>query len=400
MLRFFVCINLVLVHVFCATTEDNLRFTTEQSPQVNTGIATSQSWNQGTTDQPTQFNTGIQTSQSWNQDTTQQPTQFNTGVQTSQSWNQGTTDQPTQFNTGVQTSQSWNQDTTQQPTQFNTGVQTSQSWDQGTTQQPLELSTNIDVSQMSTKTPLEASTESMITQIWQDFTTEKTFEQQNITETIEQMTSTISTTSNTTCPSVITDEMLEEIKREIMEGVLRNISSELNSRLEELEELYGSLNCSKNNSTKTAIELSWQIYENLQIPLTGWLLVFDQPYSHKTRIDDLNQLAGICHNEVLVGATYNGSISLAAVGPASVLTINTVWNQAEQFGQVYWYRSSGKSFGFSPSITIRQTTGDNQDLDSPLRLSWLLDQNMGGYRAGATRSLADSSLWHKIVYCN
>jgi hypothetical protein len=193
--------------------------------------------------------------------------------------------------------------------------------------------------------------------------------------------------------------MLEEIKKEIIEAVIRNISLEINSRLEEMEARLSALNCSTNN-TSSAIELSWQIYENLQIPLTGWLLVFDQPYSHKTRIDDLNQIDGICHNEVLVGATYNGSIILAAVGPASVLTLNTMWNRSQQFGQVYWYRTEGKSFGFSPTITIRQTSADNEDLDSPLRLSWLLDQNMGGYRAGVARSLADNTLWHKIIYCN
>jgi hypothetical protein len=77
-----------------------------------------------------------------------------------------------------------------------------------------------------------------------------------------------------------------------------------------------------------------------------------------------------------------------------------MWNQPQQLGQVYWYRTSGKSFGFSPSATIRQTSADNEDLNSPLRLSWLLDQNVGGYRAGTTRSLADNSLWHKVIYCN
>jgi hypothetical protein len=303
MFRFFVCINLILIHVFCQTTEDNL--------------------------------------------------QFNTDTETSQLWNEMTTEQPSELNT----------------------------------------------SQLITEEPQETSTQSIITQIWPDFTTEKTIEQENLTETIQQMTSTVSTTSNTTCPSIITDEMIEEIKKEIIEAVLRNISSEITSRLEEMEERLSKLNCS-NNSTTPAIELSWQIYENLEFPLTGWLCVFDQPYSHKTRGDDLDQIAGICQNEVLVGATYNGSISLAAVGPASVLTLNTPWNQPAQFDQVYWYRNNGKSFGFSPNSIIRQTSADNQDLDSPLRLSWLLDQNMGGYRAGVTRSLADSSLWHKVVYCN
>ena len=312
MFRFFVCINLILVYVFCQTTEDNLQFSTDFSE-----------------------------------------------------------------------TQSWQQET---------GYETTQSWNEATTENPLELTTNYDTTQLleqiTTEQPMEESTNSDLTQAWGNFTT-----------TIQQITSTIATTSIPTCQSNITCDISEETKQEIIDTVLAAVSREIASQLEAIEarlsELVGS-----NNNTEPPIKLSWQIYENLQIPLTGWLRVFDYPYSHKTRIADLNQVAGICHDEVLVGATFNETIVLAAVGPASVLTLNTMWNQAQQFGQVYWYRSNGMSFGFSPLSSIRQTSADNQDLDSPLRLSWLLDQNMGGYRAGAIRSLADNSLWHKVIYCN
>jgi len=209
----------------------------------------------------------------------------------------------------------------------------------------------------------------------------------------------MATTSNATCLPCITLDIIEEIKKEINHAFLFSISPEINRKLEAIEARLSALSCSNDNTSST-IKLSWQIYENLQIPSTGWLLIFDQPYSYQTRTDDLNQIASICHNEVIVGATYNGSITLAAVGPASVLTTNTLWNQPQQFGQVYWYRTTGLSFGFSPNSFIRQTSADNEDLYSPLRLSWLLDQNMGGYRAGVTRSLANNLLWHKVVYCN
>ncbi|CAF4724036.1 unnamed protein product, partial [Rotaria sp. Silwood2] len=62
---------------------------------------------------------------------------------------------------------------------------------------------------------------------------------------------------------------------------------------------------------------------NLQIPLIEWLRVFDQANSHHTYIDHLNQIAGLCYDQVLVAATFNGLISLAAVGPATILTLNT-----------------------------------------------------------------------------
>ncbi|CAF1282331.1 unnamed protein product [Adineta steineri] len=272
-------------------------------------------------------------------------------------------------------------------------LNTSQSWYEETTEQSvLELSTNIDVTNSWQQETTEQSSLDLSTD--GDNSTESWENSTNVTT--QQQTPTISTT---TCLPSITPDMLEIVKKEIINSIYVAISSEITSKLEAMEERLSTLTCSSNQPS-TPIELDWQIYENLQIPLNGWLRVFDQPYSHKTRIDDLNQIAGICHKHVLVAATYNQSISLAAVGPASILKLNTTWNVPQQFGQVYWYRTNGKSFGFSPTVTIRQTSADNADLDSPLRLSWLLDQNMGGYRSGSTRSLADNSLWHKVIYCN
>ncbi|CAF3659247.1 unnamed protein product [Rotaria sp. Silwood1] len=294
-----------------------------------------------------------------------------------------TTEESLQFNTDFIITQSWLQDNTEQPLELNTDSDRTQSWEQIATAEPLESNTNIDA-----------------TQTWQEFTTEEPTEQDNFTA-IQEITSTIapSTTSTTACLPSITPEALEETKKEIIDTILLAISREITNKLEAIEARLSTLTCS-NDKDSSAVKLSWQIYENLQIPLIGWLRVFDQPYSHQTRSDHIAQIAGLCHDQVLVAATFNGSISLAAVGPASILTLNTTWNQPQLFGQVYWYRTHGKSFGFSPLATIRQTSADNEDLNSPLRLSWLLDQNIGGYRAGAVRSLTDNSMWHKVIYCN
>ena len=215
------------------------------------------------------------------------------------------------------------------------------------------------------------------------------------------MTTTDPFLSNETCfcTNEIDEERLDQIKEEIYDRVLQQISLEWKTKFEELEERLSELT-SKNLSIVSPVRLDWQIYENLLLPLDGWKRVFDQPYNHKTRTDDLTQLSGLCHNDVLVSATYNDSITLAAVGPANVLSLNTTWNQPKQFGQVFWYRTSGKSFGFSPSMTIRQTTADNEDLNSSTRLSWYLDQNMGGYRVGNIRLIQDNPLWHKVIFCN
>ncbi|CAF1033858.1 unnamed protein product [Rotaria sordida] len=249
------------------------------------------------------------------------------------------------------TTQSWIQETTEQDFHFDTtNYGETQSWNEITTPEFNQSNTNID-----------------ITQTCQDFTTKEPSQQENFTTT-EEITSTMTatTTASVTCPPSITREIVEETKKEIIDRILAIISNEITNKLEAIK-------------------------ENL-LTLTS--------YSHQTRIEHLNQTAGLCHNHVLVAATFNGSISLAAAGPASVLTLNTIWNQPQLFGQVYWYRTNGKSFGFSPLPTIRQTSADNEDLNSPLRLSWLLDQNIGGYRAGAIRSLPDNSIWHKVIYCN
>lgn len=244
------------------------------------------------------------------------------------------------------------------------------------------------------------TTEEGTTEYWDEqLTTGDSLGTDYVDDTTQSWQGNFTTTETTTCPPSISLDNLDEMKKDIINTIIANLSLEIANKIEEMEVRLSSIIRSNTNPGKP-LSLSWQIYENLQVPLNGWLRVFDQPYSHKTCITDLNQAAGICRNEVLVGATYNQSIVLAAVGPATVLSVNTLWNQPQQFGQVYWYRTNGKSFGFAPDSSIRQTLGDNYDLTNSQRLSWILDQDIGGYRVGSTRSFIDDSLWHKIIYCN
>jgi hypothetical protein len=265
---------------------------------------------------------------------------------------------------------------TEEPSEWTTDVDATIDWNEGTTEYPSDETT----------------------ETWESNTTEETTDYENSTA-IEETTA-MTTNQTSSCPEVIDRDTLETMKNEIIDQIVSQLSKELANQLEALEARLKNVTAVRVPLVTSPVALDWQIYENLHIELHGWTRVFDQPYSHKTRLEDLNQVAGICHNHVLVGATFNGTMSLAAVGPSSVLTLNTLWNQPQQFSQVYWYRTSGKSFGFAPLSTIRQTSGDNEDLSSPLRLSWALDQNIGGYRAGTTRSLHDSSLWHKVIFCN
>ncbi len=283
MFRFFVCINLILLYVSCQETST--------------------------------FIIDFDASQTWQEETTEEPLlELSTSIDTSQSSQQETTEQSLELDTNSDASQSSQQETTEQPLELDTNSDTTQLWNETTTEEPLELSTNNDG-----------------TQIWGNFTTEGVSEESNYTTTTttQQITSTMTTASSVTCPPSITPDILEAAKKEIIDTILLAISREITSKLEAIEELLSTFTCSNNRTSPPPLELDWQIYENLQIPLTGWLRVFDQPYSHKTRTEDLNQIAGICHNQVLVAATFNGSISVAAVGPARLLTLNTMWNQPQ-----------------------------------------------------------------------
>ncbi|CAF3308789.1 unnamed protein product [Rotaria socialis] len=261
------------------------------------------------------------------------------------------------------------------------------------------------VTQLTTVEPIETNNSTMIdTSFGESATTIESFQEtssamvENTLESLIDKSTVPSTTS--ACPSTLDLTMLDDLKNEIINTIISTLSRDFTNQLAALEARLSTSNCYSNEKQTPKVELNRIIYESLIIPLNGWTLVFNRPYSHRTRTIDLAQIAGICRNEVIVAATVNGSIILAAVGPASVLTTNTTWNQPQQFGDVFWYRTPGKSFGFAPTFTIRQTQGDNEDLSNPLRLSWLLDQDLGGYRVGATRSLTDSSIWYKTIYCS
>ena len=59
----------------------------------------------------------------------------------------------------------------------------------------------------------------------------------------------------------------------------------------------------------------------------------------------------------------------------------------------------GKGFGFSPSSTIDLSSVDIVERDSgPLRLSWHLNGNEGGWRAGSTTDLYTSTEWEKLIF--
>ncbi|CAF1403987.1 unnamed protein product [Adineta steineri] len=214
--------------------------------------------------------------------------------------------------------------------------------------------------------------------------------------------------TNTTivCPSTDIDT-LHQATIELKETIPRMWNA-LNARLDILESRLSCLsNCSEpvvSNSTITpsVLTLEEKIYQNLTID-GNWRILYDQPYGHHTNTSNLLDAAKSCSNQVLVGARRNATIlqlELAAVGPVNVLQQQTVLNTTVKYGDVYWYSTKTFSFGFSPNNTINQWFADGiTDSSSALRLSWLLDQFIGGWRAGSTMELYTDAIWRKVIYC-
>ncbi|CAF1660229.1 unnamed protein product, partial [Didymodactylos carnosus] len=149
----------------------------------------------------------------------------------------------------------------------------------------------------------------------------------------------------------------------------------------------------------------YKIYQHQPIS-KDWVLVYNQSYSHPTTHEELQSIQCRTNQKILIGAQYirndTTTLYLAAVGPSDLLqNLNTELNQPKQLGDVYWYLTPKKSFGFSPIQQINQIDIDvMQDVNTmDQRLSWHLHGQYGGWRAGKYIDLYGSTLWYKLIYC-
>ena len=92
------------------------------------------------------------------------------------------------------------------------------------------------------------------------------------------------------------------------------------------------------------------------------------------------------------------TIYLGAFALASEIHKITVKNTPHESNGVYWYFTPLKSFGFLGDTDLQQnTTADVGTTNPDSRLSWNLDNRMGGYRAGALTEI-DNKYTKKIIY--
>ena len=100
---------------------------------------------------------------------------------------------------------------------------------------------------------------------------------------------------------------------------------------------------------------------------------------------------------------WESTIYLGAFGLASELQQYTALNHPHESNGVYWYNTPGKSFGFLADMDLQQEPAADTGTTNPdSRLSWHLDSDYGGYRAGSyTNVLTDwdeMRVFRKLIY--
>jgi hypothetical protein len=136
----------------------------------------------------------------------------------------------------------------------------------------------------------------------------------------------------------------------------------------------------------------------------GWTLFYEQTYA--TRITSLaTELRPNGQYVILTGKAVGSSeLPILAAAPTSQVFTQTVRNNPQLLNGTYWYFTDGivvasatGSIGFAPTSTITQSEADATDLSDPLRLSWHLGCDCGGFRLGAS-SLNESTAYLKQVW--
>jgi hypothetical protein len=189
---------------------------------------------------------------------------------------------------------------------------------------------------------------------------------------------------------------------------IMNMLDQNNKKLKVLEKVVkdSQLNIQKLQATANlhfTLGFAPGIFHNISISsiLLSWNIIYDFPYNHETTIEELRALRPQCTEQIIVGAIKGNSsmiLTIGALGPADILLLNNLLNQPTRYGNVHWYLTPTKSFGFAPSTTtIKCNNADYVVTDnSNNRLSWHLDGS-GGYRAGTVIDLDENNEWRKII---
>jgi len=136
----------------------------------------------------------------------------------------------------------------------------------------------------------------------------------------------------------------------------------------------------------------------------GWTLFYEQTYG--TAIGNSVTPIRPSGKYVILSGKAVGSttILLAAAAPTAQVFTETVIDTPQLLNGTYWYYTLATncgecgSIGFAPTNSITQNSADTSNTEDPLRMSWHLQAELGGYRLGTDLSLNNSTAYLKQVW--
>ncbi len=137
----------------------------------------------------------------------------------------------------------------------------------------------------------------------------------------------------------------------------------------------------------------------LDLPISSlgdFTVCMDAPFSDYTSQDKLAACSINPNQYVAVGAKQEGSSTLALVAVTRASEAFDKHCDTLLSNGAYWYNCVGRSFGFAPSSSISLQYVDTESSQCEYRLSWYVDLNFGGWRAGCAIGLYDSSYYKQI----
>ncbi len=126
----------------------------------------------------------------------------------------------------------------------------------------------------------------------------------------------------------------------------------------------------------------------------------DVPYSHVTKVADIENCKsrGIVFAAAAKSSASPDRLALVAMLLSSdLITTSSVSSASGPFNGAFWYYYPGYGFGFASERSIGLGMSDTASSSCEYRLSWTADGIHGGWRAGCTTSIHDSS-WRKVMY--
>jgi len=129
----------------------------------------------------------------------------------------------------------------------------------------------------------------------------------------------------------------------------------------------------------------------------GWTLFYEQTYA--TVIGNTTTPIRPSGQYVILSGKAVGSstITVAAAAPTAQVFTETVINTPQLLNGTYWYYTLATncptcgSIGFAPTSSIDQNSADTSNTEDPLRMSWHLQDDIGGWRLGTFLDFGNNS---------